>query len=73
MGEQVRVHKNTEHVEDAPATGDGGAAQREAAKAKIAETDALLDDIERLLEEQDLATEAQASAFVGSFLQKGGE
>lgn len=38
-----------------------------------AKTEAMLDDIDALLEEQELHTEIEAAEFVRGYVQKGGE
>ena len=72
MPEQVRVTPAA-RKEEAPEGQDTGAAQRAEAAEALAKTDALLDEIDALLEEQGLDTEVEASAFVAGYVQKGGE
>lgn len=75
MAEQVRVQPSERRSEttDASSFGSKGAEQRAEAEKVKAETDALLDEIDDLLEEQGIDSEAAAQDFYTGFVQVGGE
>lgn len=68
---QKRRPARPERQGETPAPAKTKTAEERAADK--AATDALLDEIDALLEESDLATESQARDFVADFVQKGGQ
>lgn len=75
MSEQVQATRRPQQNDhgSSPSTTDAGAEQRQHAEKIKAETDALLDDIDALLEDQGLSGEEEAQKWVASYVQKAGE
>ena len=68
---QEQIHRSSSRP--AEETAPPEAKHSESAQRAKADADALLDEIDALLEEQGLAGEAEAQAFIDSYRQKGGE
>lgn len=73
MSEQVHAHAPQRHDEVEGTVADTGQASREEAAKKLAETDALLDEIDAVLADQGIDSEAEAQDFVANYRQRGGE
>lgn len=74
MPGQTRIHRPTDRTQDDAA--EFPVADRETPEeraARDAATEAVLDEIDDLLDEVGLSTETDAQEFVASYMQKGGE